>query len=285
MDELSHVSNGRFLYDLSNWTLTGAPTFSVGDGDEHYGVAALAVDDAIAQEFSLSYARQYTLHLSLKCSAQITAGQVTAVITDEDGNLVKTIQPAAAAATWTDSETVIGLVPGTTYTLTITNVSASSLVKVDDVWLWYVPITRAQLAAQVHTRLGRLATDRSLNTTAAGSLTEGSYTYAVDAGLRAVSAINEETDLPDVRILEAGNVDAALDAIEQAMLKQLHRDYAAEVDISVGPRRESLSQKSAAIEKLIGAAGSQGAGMGRIQQRKLRHVMAERYEPTSTDDE
>jgi len=277
MSERSLLDNGRFLSDLSGWELTaGAPAYSVGDGDDHYGVAALAVGDAIAQDFSVPNARQYTLHLSVKCAAQVTAGMVTAVITDGDGNTVKTIQPTAAAATWTESETTLGLTPGNTFTLTLTNVSASGSVSVDDVWLWFVPITRAQIAAQVAVRLGRLASDRSLSTTLSGALTEGDYTYAVDNGLRSANAINDETGLPDVRYLNAEDVDAALDAVTIEMLGRLHLDYAAEVDIQVGPRRENLSQKSAAIEKVL--SGQAASSTGRIQQRKMRHTLAEEYE-------
>jgi len=278
MGERNLLDNGRFLVNLSGWDLTGTPTFSVGDGDDHYGVAALDVGDAIEQSFAVPHARQYTLHLSLKCASIITAGQVTAVLTDGDGNTVKTIQPAiTVAATWTENETMIGLVPGATYVLTLTNVSAAAQVKLDDVWIYYVPFTRAQLAAQVHTRLGRLASERSLSVTASGVDTEGDYTQAVDTGLRAVNAINDETDLPDVRWLEASNVDAALDAIQTAMLQRLALDYAAEVDVTIGPRSERLSQKAEAIRQALGSGGQAAGGAGRIQQRPLRHTMADDY--------
>lgn len=278
MSERSLLDNGRFLSDLGGWDVVGTAEYQVGDGDEHYGVAALLVaGDAVAQDFAAPYARQYTLHLSLKCASAITAGQVTAVITDDEGNTVKTITPMAEAATWTESETAIGLTPGHTYTLTITHVSAAAAVKVDDVWIWAVPMTRAQLATRVADRLGQLATDRSLSLTAAGALTEGDYTYAVDAGLRQIGAVDEETDLPDVRWLTAATVNAALDAIEREMLETLRRDYAALVDIRVGPHDEKLSQTAQALDRLV-ASGSGGAG--RIVQRRLRHTMAERYEPS-----
>ncbi len=284
MSERSLLTNGRFLVDLSGWDETGSPAFSVGDGDDHYGVAALDAGDAIAQDFAVPRARQYTLHLSIKCSVQITAGLVTAVITDGDGNTVKTIQPTAAAATWMESETSLGLTPGSSYTLTITNVSAGDAVKVDDAWIWAVAMTRAQLAARVADKLGQLATDRSLSLTPTGLLTEGDYTYAVDAGLRQIGAVDDETDLPDVRWLEAATLNAALDAIEREMLEQLRRDYAAFVDIRVGPHDEKLSQTGQALDRLV--AGGAGGGAGRIVQRKLRHVMAEAYEPPEpVDDE
>lgn len=61
------------------------------------------------------------------------------------------------------------------------------------------------------------------------------------------------------------------------MLETLRRDYAALVDIRVGPHDEKLSQTAQALDRLV-ASGSGGAG--RIVQRRLRHTMAERYEPS-----
>jgi len=91
----------------------------------------------------------------------------------------------------------------------------------------------------------------------------------VDAGLRAVGAIDPETDLPDVRWLETANVDTALDEIEREMLERLQRYYATSVDVAVGSRKESLSQISAALASL-GKGGAGGRG-GRVIVRKLRH--------------
>lgn len=283
MSERSLLENGRFLSDLGGWTGTGTAEYQVGDGDEHYGVAALLVaGDAVAQDFAAPLTRQYTVHFSVKCSSAITAGQVTAVITDEDGNVVKTIQPTALAATWTENETTLGLTNEHTYTLTISHVSAGAAVKVDDVWIWHVPMTRAGLAERVHSRLGQLATDRSLSTTTYGAKTEGDYTYAVDAGLRQIGAVDEETGLPDVRALDVDSLNAALGAIEQEMLEELRRDYAAFVDVKVGPLDEKLSQTAQALDRLV--SGGSG-GSGRVVSRRLRHVMAEEYAPPDSEVE
>jgi len=173
-----------------------------------------------------------------------------------------------SASAWTDNDITAGLAPGTTYTIKLINNSASGAIKVDDIWLWFVPMTRSAMAARVHNKIGRLATERSYSTTPSSGLTEGTYTYAVDAGLRAVGAINPETGLPDARYLDEENIQTALDFIEREILEQLQRDYSVEVDVRVGQRQESLSQISKALGETV-SSGSKGGG--RIVTRKLTH--------------
>lgn len=278
MSERTLVSNGRFLHDLANWTASGA-TYSPGDGDEHYGVAVMTPGQYIEQTFSVPAIRVYTLALSVKgIGAAITAGQVTAAVLDSDGTTVVSKQPTGTADTWTENTFTIGLAPGMTYTLRITNASHADM-RVDDVWLWYVPVTRAALASRVHAKLARLATNRELSPVAAGTLTEGDYTYAVEAGLRAAGAINPETGEIDIRYLDESTYQTALDLVEREMLEFLQRDYAVEVDVQIGPRREQLSQVARGIEAVLGVAreSGQASGSGQIVMRKLRRE-SEDYE-------
>jgi hypothetical protein len=257
MAEASCLSNGRFLLDLSNWTAASA-VYQASDGDEQYGMASLSVGGSISQNFTVPYIRAYTFHASVKAAATLTSGQVTAVIT-QGGNAVTTINLTGAAISWLEITTSLGLVPGVTYTLTINAVSVA--VKVDDVWLWPVPISRSEIASRVHTKLGLLASDLSYSTALAGSLTEGHYTYAIDSGLRQIGAVDVDTDTPDVRCVAAGAIEVLLNAVEYAMLERLQRDYATMVDIDVGPRKEKLSQIAAAIGKLKSALSPQSTGM------------------------
>lgn len=270
-DERNHLVNGRFLQNLGNWASSGA-AYSAGDGDEHYGVAVLSTGGGyIEQTFAVPNARNYSFYLSVKAvGAALSAGQATARIKDGDGNTILTQNLVAGTGdTWIETTSAIGLAPGTTYTLRLTNVSAAGDVRLDDAWLWWLPLNRAELAARVHAKLDRLATAAGLSTTPAGALTEGSYTYAVDAGLRAVGAIDPETDLPDARWLDTAQLDTVLAEIEREMLERLMRYYAAAVDTQVGSRRESLSQVGAALAAL-GKAGGAGGG-GRVVVRKLGH--------------
>lgn len=273
--ERNHLSNGRFLHDLDNWTASGAE-YSAGDGDDHYGVAVLSSGGGyIEQAFSLAQLRSYTLNLSVKAvGGDLSAGQATVRITDGDGSIVTTQNLSGTGDTWTDNAISLGLAPGTTYTVRITNVSAGDQVKVDDVWLWFVPITRANIAAAVNRKLGRVATDRSYSTAASGAQTEGDYTDAVDDALRSLGAINPETGLVDVRWLDENLVKSAIDTALQAMLERAAIDYGVEVDISLGPHSERLSQKREAVEKLAGLVSGVGGGGGGNQQvtvRRLRH--------------
>ena len=90
----------------------------------------------------------------------------------------------------------------------------------------------------------------------------------MNSGLRQSGAVNPETGLPDVRYLSIANLDTTIDLIEGEMLTTLQRDYLSEVDITVGPRRESRSQKAAGIQKLMDGRGKSG---GRIVMRRLTH--------------
>lgn len=275
MAERNLLNNGRFLQDLSNWTVSNA-AYSAGDGDDHYGVAVLSTGGGyIEQSFSVPRVRLYSLHISVKpVTSALTAGQATVQIKDGAGNVVYSANLTGATLNaWEENNIEIGLATGTTYTIRITNVNHGANIKIDDAWLWFVPLSRSAIATRIHTKLGRLATDRSLTTTLSGALTEGSYTYAVDAGLRAVGAINPETALPDVRYLDAESLQTALDAVEREILEQLQRDYAVEVDIKVGQRSESLSQIGKALSEMTGGqtGTNKSSGGGRIVMRKLRH--------------
>ncbi len=270
MIERNLLSNGRFLQDLSNWDAFNA-VYSAGDGDDHYGVAVLSSGGGyIKQTFSVMHTRLHTLHVSVKpLTSALSAGGCTILITDGNGNTVYSGNLTGAVAnTWEENNIEIGLATGTTYTLQITNVNHAYSMRIDDVWLWAIPMTRAAIASRMHAKLGRLATERSLSTTAAGELTEGSYTYAIDAGLRAVGAINPEIGLPDVRYLEPESLQTVLETVERQMIEQLQRDYAVETDIHVGQRSESRSQ----IAKVLGEmnSGSSGGGGGPVVVRKIK---------------
>lgn len=268
--ERSRVSNGRFLYDLSNWDAGGSAVWSVGDGDDHYGVAVLPTPGGyIEQDFTVANARLYSLHLSVKAiSSALSGSETTLEITSSAGDTVVSEDLTGTADTWTEQTYQYGLAPGDTYTLKIINNSATDDVRIDDVWLWWCPITRANIATRVHAKLTALATGASLSTTPSGTLTEGDYTYAIDAGLRTVGAINPETDLPDIRYLDTALIDTVLDEVEREILERLQRYYATAVDTQVGSRRESLSQISKTLADL---AGGKGGSTGKVVIRKLTH--------------
>jgi hypothetical protein len=249
--ERSYIANGRFLHNLASWTVAGGAAYSAGDGDEHYGVAVLPPSSSVRQSFAVEEERGFTLHLSLKPDgASAAPDSVTAQIADGNGNALGTWSLSGTADAWTAQTFQIGLAPGTTYTLTLTNVSHAHDIKLDDLWLWWLPMTRAAVAARAHAKLAALATSNNLSTATAGDLSEGDYTYAIDAGLRAIGAINPVTDLPDIRQLETRQINDLLTLVEQEMLDVIERDQTQIVDTKVGPREEKLSQISANIARM-----------------------------------
>jgi len=267
----NYLVNGRFLHDLNGWTPTST-AYNAGDGDEHYGIALIEDGGNIEQPFGVVHVRTYAVHVAVKPVSDLSGSDATVVIEDGSGNTVITQNLTGTGGSWTENEFSIGLAPGTTYTLRITNSSGNQL-KIDDVWLWWVPTTRAAIASRVHAKLGRLATQRSLSTTPAGSLTEGDYTYAIDAGLRSIGAVDPETALPDVRFLDEGSVAIVDSYVEREMLERLQRDYAVDVDTRVGARQESLSQIAKRIGEITGTSGDSGSGAGEerpVIVRKLR---------------
>lgn len=267
----NHFVNGEFTHNLNGWTATGGAAYLASDGDEHYGIANLPVAGSISQAFAVEAARSFSFHVSAKSpTGALSAGQCTYEIKDSNGLTVVTGSLDGAVSSWSENLTTLGLADGTTYTLTITNVSAAGDVRIDDVWLWYIPVTRAQIATYVDVKLGRIADERSLSTTPAGALTEGSYTYAIDAALRNVGAIDPESGNPDVRWLNASSVQNVIDAARREMLEQLQSDYAVEVDTRTGPYQQSLSQKRAAIADMLGGTGSEsGANTGGVVVRRM----------------
>lgn len=274
MDRNSLI-NGKFLHNLNGWTPSNGASYSAGDGDDHYGVAVLPVGESIWQEFAVDETRLQSVHISVKAvGANLSGAQATLAIIDGDGNAVITQNLSGTANTWTETTYNLGLTEGTSYRVTITNASAAGDIKIDDVWIWFVPITRAQVAASVHAKLGRLATERSLSTTPSGALTEGSYTYAIDAGLRTIGAIDEEDGTPSIRYVDAEQVQTLIETVRMEMLEQLQTEYAVEVDTTTGPYRQNLSQKSAMIGQIIGngkTGSSGGSSGGAVIQRKITY--------------
>ena len=269
MSERNRLANGRFLHNLDNWTASGA-TYSAGVGDEHYGAAVLSSGGYIEQDFSVPDVRGYTLSVSVQpVGTALTSGDVTVSVTDGDGNSVVSYSLTGDADVWTTNRRTIGLAIGTTYTLKIENAAFSGSVYVDDVWLWYVPISRVRLAMRAHARLGRLASKRGLRFATLGELTEGDYTFAVDEALRELGCINPDTGEVDIRYLETDDTGKATAIVEREMLEFLQRDYAFDVDKQDGETMERLSQRQKAIAEMLKSGA--GGNDNKIITRKLVH--------------
>lgn len=264
MGERSILQNGRFLAGLDSWQASAGATYAASAGGEQLGVVQLAGGATIAQSFTAPHTRRYTLHVAVQ------DGPASLTVTDADGRTVAALTAGGSPGVWTQSTALIGIGAGT-YTLTVANTGEAAIV-VDDVWIWPLTKTRAQIAELLARKLGALASDAALDRTPSGSQTEGAYTDAIDSALRSLDALDPETDEPDIRAIRAAQLDPLLAAAERALLERLQRHYALMVDITVGQRSERLSQIGQAIAQLA-AAGAAAAPVGgrRVAVRPLRY--------------
>ena len=136
-------------------------------------------------------------------------------------------------------------------------------------------MTRQSLAQIVHDRLGEIATDRGWSYTTSGDLTEGDYTYAIDAALRDLELLDSD-DEPDITEAEVGQYNTLVEVVERYMLAKAERSLAMRVDLQLGPRRESFSQQAEALRAMNQAGGSR-----RVVAMRLHH---ERFDYPRSDD-
>src|SRR5262245_23364332 len=110
MSEPTYLSNGRFLHDLGGWNAISA-AYSAGDGDDHYGVAALTTGGGyVSQQFSVDGTKSFTVHLSVKAvGSSLSGGQCQLVITDGSANAVVTQNLTGTVDTWTEQTYTYGL--------------------------------------------------------------------------------------------------------------------------------------------------------------------------------
>jgi len=266
MDERNLLVNGRFGGDLASWTATGV-SYVADDGARYVGCAEVQPGGALAQEISVVTPRRHVLHWAVRAPGG--AGTLEVRLVDEQGRVVWA-QESAVTDVWASTTAEVRLPEGV-YTLEMANTGPAA-VRVDEVWLWPVVLTRVEMAERVADRLGPLATEKGLSPTPAGGKTEGDYTFAVEEGLRAAGAVDPRTGEVDIRWLEAERVEAALAATERAMLGKLERLWAVEVDIALGPRRERLSQVREALAAMRDGLEAGAGGHGRtVQVRRMTY--------------
>lgn len=252
--------NGRIENDLANWDITGAVVYDPAQGSTFLGSAFVPAGATLAQDFGVGEGRTFTLDYKAKAAV---AGSITVEI-GRDASTVVWSRTDTAVTRWQSYSHQIGL-PYGTYWLRF---SADVDMHMDDVSLAHIYKSRVELAQIIHTRLGVLATSANI-TDPCTALDD--YNDALDAGLRGAGALYQ--GVPDIRLVDASTVDAVLDGIELAMLQKLHRYWSTKTDFSLGPRSESISQVTAAIDRLIGTAvGGRSSQSGRaVKTRRLIH--------------
>lgn len=123
---------------------------------------------------------------------------------------------------------------------------------------------RATVIAVTKDRIGTIGADVS----------DLSYSFAVDAALRELGALDTD-DLPDITELDETAFNQIVGVVEREILERLYNEYTLKVDVAVGQRRESLSQIAAGIAKRL--SGKSG-GSGVITTGNLTHWSDDDYD-------
>ncbi len=260
---LNLLRNGRFYGNLNEWSGTGSIARSLGY--PRLGCAEIDDGESISQQVGLTEDALYTLHFfyRLGAGATLTAGYGASIVLTANGT----------ESVWHEAELVFA--PDASANDSVTFSAAGGTCYVDAVTLLVggLPISRGELAGRVHARLGDLATDAGLNSSASASGDQGSYSAAIDEALRAVGAIGKFGE-PDITELNAHGVNTLIDSAHMAMLGQLRAKYALETDVTLGPHRESRSQIVKNISALMGggADGKSGGGGGRVSMADLNRT-------------
>lgn len=250
------LDNGDFDGNLDEWSGTGAIARNLGY--PRLGCVELEAGESISQEEGLTADQLYTLHFFYRpaSGATLTAGY---------GSITQTFG-ITAADQW--HEGVLAFALNASASDNVAFSAAGGTIYVDSVALLIggLPISRADIAAKIAADISELATDASLSTTVSASGPEGDYSQAIDEALRQLGAINRHGDA-DITQLAARRINDALEATKRAMYQRLQSKYALQVDVSLGPRRESLSQKARALGDMTRG----GAGDQRITSAPLTH--------------
>lgn len=234
-------------------------TISRSLGYPRLGCAEIADGERLTQRVELVEGQGYTLHYFYRLAP---GSRLTVAV----GESLSQIHQGAPESTWCEAVLMFAVHAGGTAEVSFTAAGAACWVDSVTLMPGGLPARRAGLALTVAGRLAGLAADVGLSTTPSAAGPEGDYTAAVDEALRSAGATNRWGD-PDVTRLGPDQVNAALEAIQTAMLRTLRSTYALRVDVSLGPRRESYSQIAQSIDAMLaGAGGNKRAAIGRLRR-------------------
>ena len=270
---VNRLVNGRFNQELDNWTVTGSVTHSFAEGSLLGGSAHFTTQfDRVEQEFSVSRDAVYTAHCRIRAvTSDLSSSDASLTIYDvQSTDVVFTLalETLEGVDKWTEFSGEAGLASGRTYALYVIQNGASAEFYLDDIWVSPIPVSRREIAEQVHEKLGTLATALSWSTVPSGTKLEGDYTRAIDAALRSLGALDPQLGTVDIRYVPAESVPALIGEVEQQSLEALRLQYASQVDVKAGPVSESFSQRAVAIGSILGGDG--GSSRGPVIIRSLR---------------
>lgn len=269
---LKLLYNGGFNGNLYRWTGTGVINRTAGY--PRIGCASLAAGQSIESEVvGLGENYPYTIHFfyQLATGATLTAGY---------GSTVTQTFTGTPLNVW--REGLISFALDTGGNSGVTFAASGGACLVDSVTLMQggLPITRTALAAIVADNLGSLATDAGLDATPSASGPNGDYSLNIDDALRAMGAVStfggagllgtyadEQVTTwgdPDITMLNLAEIGSVVELVTESLMVQVRNSYASEVDVSLGPRRESRSQLVTNINALLGGGkGGKGGASGK----------------------
>lgn len=253
---INQVVNGGFSRGLYLWEGSGAIERSLGY--PRLNCAHLEAGETLSQAVGISPEQYFTLHyfyrLTTGATLTIGYGDVTQEHTGEPLNV------------WREGVLAFSVEEGAGNGA-VTLSAAGGVAYVDSVALvgGGLAATRQFIAQEVARRIPTLAAEKGLTYAPSAEGPEGSYTAGVDEALRANGALSAWGDI-DVTLLGPLYINDVIEGALQATLQLLRGMFALDVDVTLGPRSESLSQRAKALDGLIGGgeAADNRASMGRL---------------------
>lgn len=241
--------------DSDEWSGSGGASLTLGF--PRPGAAQLDAAESLTQSVDLAEDVLYTLHLFFRLA---TGATLTVTVGDVGQGFV-----GAPLDVW--REAVLVVAPQDAQSdVSFAAAGGACIVDTATLLSGALPISRAQIAAQLAASLAELVADAGLSAAPSAIGPEGDYTYAIDEALRQIGAVNVYGDA-DVTQLFASEVNDVLDAAQTALLRRLRSKYALETDVTLGPRSERRSQIAGSIDEMLSGGGSSMT----IQFGKLTH--------------
>lgn len=249
---LNLLINGHFSRALYQWT--GDGTIDRAQGYPRLNAVKLEAGQTLSQAIGIAPESYYTLHYFYKLATGATLTVGYGSVTQE--------HTGAPLDVWREGLLAFAVEEGEGNGSVFIS-AAGGVAYVDTIALLAgaLPITRAQLANAIAARIPTLAAEKELVTTPNASGPEGSYSAGIDEALRQLGAVTSWGD-PDITLLPANKVNDATQAALNATLQLLRGMFALDVDVTLGPRSESLSQRAESLDRMLpGGAGAADRGV------------------------
>lgn len=255
---INQLVNGGFSRGLYLWE--GGATIERSLGYPRLNCARLADGQSLSQAVGISPEAYFTLHYFYRLTTGATLTVGYGAVTQEHSGTPLDVWREGILAFSVETGESNGSVEMS---------AAGGVAYVDSIALLggALPISRGAIASEVAKRIPTLAAEKNLSTAPSADGPEGSYSSAIDEALRANGAVTSWGDV-DVTLLAPGNVNDVIEAALKSSLQLLRSMFALDVDVTLGPRSESLSQRAKSLNEMLGDGGG-GAGDRRVSMGNL----------------